>query len=723
MTLKKNLVIVESPAKGRTIGNILGEGYSIRASGGHFRDLPDTRLGIDLGNNFEPSYLIDRNKLELIAELREIASKSNAVYLATDHDREGEAIAWHLVNAINPDATNYQRVHFHEVTRKAVLEAIEHPGIIDMNTVNAQQARRVLDRLVGYKLTSLISRRVRRGLATGRVQSIAVRLIVDRERDIVSFKPEESWTINVNLSAKSEANGDTPTFRARLAGHTDGSSIVLNNETIARKIADMLGLASHNISNIRKRNLKRAPQPPFITSSLQQDAWHKLHFTAKHTMEVAQQLYEGLDIGEEEPTGIITYMRTDDVTVAISAREDAREYIRENYSADYLPKSARIFSKKAKGAQEGHEAIRPTGIYREPVQIKRYLNNAQYKLYELIWNRMIASQMSDAVFERTTVDITANETNSGQNFLLRATSTKTIFLGFLTIYSETNDDTDSDTEPLPVLTQGDKLKIVDVIPLRHFTHPPPRYNEASLVKAMEEKGIGRPSTYAPTISNIQRNYITKQQGGLHPTEAANVVTDLLVEYFPTILDVDFTSGMELRLDSITRGEIEWTDVLNEFWVPFSLNLENANTSMPKVRLSDKATTEICPNCQERYGITRYLVVKKGQNGIFLGCPGFGDGNNPCDFTKPYAINTGVPCPMPDCHGNIVERMNKREKVFYGCSNFPACTFKPQNQKPLPNPCPECGGFASSYQTGKGRCINRHIFNLDAEDNDNDNEIG
>ncbi|MFC2067933.1 type I DNA topoisomerase [Chloroflexota bacterium] len=713
-----NLVIVESPAKAKTISNILGNGYTVMSSVGHIRDLPDTRLGIAISDNFRPFYLIDRNKLDLITELRDKAAASDAVYLATDHDREGEAIAWHLVQAINPDATNYQRIHFHEVTRNAVLEAIKNPGTIDMNTVNAQQARRILDRLVGYKLSPLIGRRVRRGLTAGRVQSIAVRLIVDREREIVSFKPEEYWTIFIDLAVRATGSGDTPIFRAKLDGHGDGSPLQLNNETVARETTEKLAQASHSVTKISKHKLKRASKPPFITSSLQQEAWHQLHFSAKKTMQVAQQLYEGLDIGEEDTAGLITYMRTDDVTVADSARDDTRKYIHEKYGTGYLPESARAFRSRVKGTQEGHEAIRPTDIFRELVQIQRHLNDAQYKLYELIWKRMVASQMNDAVFARTTVEINADTDGNGHNLLLRVTSTETVFPGFMTIYSETNDDGDSDTPPLPPLTQGDNLKFVEILPLQHFTQSPPRYNEASLVKIMEEKGIGRPSTYAPTISNIQRQYIVKQRKGLQPTEAANVVTALLVEYFPTIIDVDFTSGMESKLDTITRGKVAWTDVLTEFWGPFSCNLEYANANMPRVKLPDRVTTEICSVCLEKYGITRYLVVKKGPVGPFLGCPGFGDEQNPCEFRKPYAINTGIPCPIPDCDGELLERMSQKGMVFYGCSNFPTCKFTAPN-KPLPDPCLVCGGLVTAYQAGKGKCINRHITSLETEDSDQD----
>ena len=675
--MARKLVIVESPAKAKTLGRFLGSSYSVKASLGHVRDLPKSQLGVDVENDFVPKYVIPKGKKPVINAIKEAAEKASAVYLATDPDREGEAIAWHLASAANLDRLPLHRVVFHEITEEAIKEAFKHPRDIDMQLVDAQQARRILDRLVGYKISPLLWRNVRRGLSAGRVQSVAVRLVVEREREIQNFKSEEYWTILLQLSKLSAAKS---VFPASLVGFADGGKLEISNEAEASGLAAKLKTADYHVLQVKKKEVSRNPAPPFITSTLQQEAWRKLRFSAQRTMAIAQQLYEGLSIGQEGETGLITYMRTDSTKVAASALAETREYIEKRYGAEFVPAKHRVFTRKAKGAQEAHEAIRPTRTSREPEHIKQFLTPEQFKLYDLIWKRMVASQMASSVAENTTVDIEAKP--AGKGYLVRASTTTTTFLGFLTLYSEGKDDVDEDGEraPLPVLSKGDALKLVDLTSLQHFTQPPPRYTEASLIKAMEEDGIGRPSTYAPTLSTIQdRGYVRREEGRLFPEDLGVVVNDLLAKHFPEIVDVGFTAQMEEELDDVATGERGWVPVLHDFYKPFEKDLLKANEQMEKVKLPEETTDEVCPNCGNP------MVVRTGRFGKFIACTGYPE----CKTTKPYLLKVGVNC--PECGGHLIERRSKNKRTFFGCSNYPKCKFT-LSRRPLPEPCPQCGGL-------------------------------
>ncbi|MFC1982652.1 type I DNA topoisomerase [Chloroflexota bacterium] len=685
--MSRKLVIVESPAKSRTLGKILGRGYSFKASLGHIRDLPRSRLGVDTENNFAPKYAVPRNKLKLVNELKKAVKAASAVYLATDPDREGEAIAWHLVEVTKSDQIPFHRVTFHEITGEAVKHAFKHSRSIDMHLVNAQQARRILDRLVGYKISPLLWKNVRRGLSAGRVQSVAVRIIVDREREIENFVPVEYWTIEAELSKRAK----TAAFRATLIGLTAGTKLDIHNQQEAIRIEKELEKASYSIVKISSKKATRQPAPPFITSTLQQEAWRKFRFTAKQTMAVAQQLYEGLPIGSEGSVGLITYMRTDSTRVAQSAITETREFIRNKYGAQFVPPKARVFTRSAKGAQEAHEAIRPTKIPREPSLIKKYLTANQLKLYELIWKRMVASQMAAAIFENTTVDI---EAKNKTDYLLRTSSSVNIFLGFITLYSEGKDEPGEEEKgsPLPHLEGGDELELLGLFPEQHFTQPPPRYSEATLIKALEQWGIGRPSTYAPTLSTIQeREYVIKTKGSFQPTELGTVVNDLLKQYFPNIVSVRFTARMETYLDNIANNNMKWTDALGEFYTPFENSLQKASQLMEKVKLAEELTDEVCPKCGKP------MTVKIGRFGKFLACTGYPE----CKSTKPFQVKVGVKCPQ--CGGELVEKVSKKKRIFYGCSNYPECRFA-TNFRPLPKPCLKCGGLLTLSKGRWAKCI-------------------
>ncbi len=694
--MAQKLVIVESPAKARTLNKILGRSYSIKASLGHVRDLPRTSLGVNIDKDFTPKYVIPPRKRKVIRQIKEAASKASSIYLATDPDREGEAISWHLVAAAKLDEAKVpiRRVVFHEITKEAVEKAFKTPHSIDMNLVNAQQARRILDRLVGYKLSPLLWRKVQRGLSAGRVQSVAVRMIADREQKIQDFNPKEYWTIEVELAPLEEQQAK---FRAKLVASADGTKLNISDENKANKIAADLEKANYIVKLIQTKQIARQPSPPFITSTLQQEAWRKLHFTAKHTMAVAQQLYEGLPLGEEGSVALITYMRTDSTHVAASAIAEMRDFIAKKYGVDFLPSRPRVFARKAKWAQEAHEAIRPTKIYREPKQVKPFLNPAQLKLYELIWKRMVASQMSPTLYGTTNVEIQTNhvsyeqEAKQPQGYLLKAASSVVKFPGFITVYSETKDEeVQEGLVSLPELKISDRLSYWGTFPEQHFTQPPPRYTEATLIKALEQRGIGRPSTYAPILSIIQdRNYVYKSDGKFYPHEMGVIVNSILKQHFPKIVDLGFTAQMEGQLDEIARGKQEWIWVLRDFYFPFEDMLHKASINIAKVDMS-KPTDEICPNCG------RLMVVKVGRFGKFLACSGYPE----CKTAMPFVVKTGIPCPQ--CGGELVQKVNKRGQVFYGCSNFPQCKFA-TDYKPIPQPCPECGKLLVLDRDGRAKC--------------------
>ncbi|MCM8748687.1 type I DNA topoisomerase [Thermomicrobiaceae bacterium CFH 74404] len=677
------LVIVESPAKARTISRYLGQGFTVKASMGHVRDLPKSKLGVDVEHGFAPTYLILREKANVVKELKESVRKARTLILATDPDREGEAIAWHLIEATNAQDKPVRRIVFHEITPEAVKTALENPRDIDMRLVNAQQARRVLDRLVGYEISPLLWRKVKSGLSAGRVQSVALRLVVEREREIEAFVPEEYWTIEAELAKLSNGAGGPPTFTATLI-RIRGEKPVLKDETAARTVVAELQAASFWVRSVTERQKQRRPSPPFTTSTLQQEASRKLRMPVRRTMQIAQELYEGIDLGPEGSQGLITYMRTDSTNVAAAAQARARDVIAARFGQEYLPEQPPVYSRKAKGAQEAHEAIRPTDPARDPESVKPYLSQPQYRLYKLIWERFIASQMRNAVYDTTTVDIAAGARPEDAPYLLRATGSIVRFPGFLVVYREGRDeetDDELDQRPLPPLEQGEALRLIELRPEQHFTQPPPRYTEASLVKTLEELGIGRPSTYAPTIETLkQRHYVTIEDRKLIPTELGRAVNDLLVEHFPDIVDVGFTSRMEEELDEIASGERDWVPVLQEFYGPFHQTVERAAELMPRVRIADEPTDEVCEKCG------RPMVIRLGRYGRFLACTGFPE----CRNTRPLLEKIGVRCPACGS-GEIVERRSRKGRTFYGCSRYPECDFVSW-ERPVAERCPQCGGY-------------------------------
>ena len=675
----KDLVIVESPAKARTVGQILGDKYVVAASQGHVRDLPQWRFGVNIEQDFEPNYEVVKDKKDLIQQLKAAGDSANDIYLATDPDREGEAISWHLQEAADWDdrAAPPKRVVFHEITRDAVEEAFSHPREIDMQLVNAQQARRILDRLVGYRISPLLRKRVQRGVSAGRVQSVALRMVVDREREIEAFVPVESWTIDARLRKE----GDKTEFSAQLHSvKGQRGRLNISNEEDARRYESELDGAKFAVSEVRKRDVRQRPAAPFTTSTMQQEAGRKLRFTAQRTMSVAQQLYEGLDVGVGGSVGLITYMRTDSTQVASSAVSEAREYIANRYGKEYRPDKPRVYTRRSKAAQEAHEAIRPTSILRDPASLRPHLNSEQLRLYTLIWERMLASQMSDAVSEATTVDIDAACRESGSVYNFRATGSVLKFPGFRSVYLEGRDENadSDDAKTLPRLEAADPLACEGLSANQHFTEPPPRFSEATLIRAMEERGIGRPSTYAPTIGTLlARYYVERKQARLHPTTLGITLTDLLTQFFPDVMNLDFTAGMEEELDAVSRGERGWVPMLGEFYEPFQKALDNATESMPRVRL-EEPTDEVCDDCGQP------MVIRIGRFGRFMSCTAYPE----CKGTKPILNKIGVTC--PDCGGDLVERRARgRGRPFWGCARYPACEFI-ANQRPVPNPCPECG---------------------------------
>lgn len=661
------LVIVESPAKARTVGNFLGKGYTVQASKGHVRDLLVTQLSVDVENDFEPKYRVPNDKRDTVKEIKAAAERAEEIFLATDPDREGEAIAWHLIHAADIDESRIKRVVFHEITDEAVAEAFQNPRDLDMDLVNAQQARRILDRLVGYNITELLWDRVRNRLSAGRVQSVAVRIVVDREREIEAFKPEEYWTIEASL--RKQANDRTP-FLAKLV-KINGEDFSFNSESDVLPHIAILEKSAYMIDSVKHGTRQRRPSAPFTTSTLQQEASRRLGFNARRTMKNAQQLYEGIDIGEEGTVGLITYMRTDSTTISNQAQTEARDYIVGRFDKHHIPTTAPKYKTKAKGAQEAHEAIRPTSVVREPSKMKNYLNRDQFKLYTLIWERFVASQMANAVYNTLRVEILAGTTEQNKPYLFRISGSTIKFRGFMAIYEETRDEDAKPDEDegriIPEMTKDEVLDLLQLLPEQHFTQPPPRYTEASLVRTLEEYGIGRPSTYAPTVAVIQdRDYVEKQDKRLVPTETGKVVNDLLVQFFPNIVDYQFTAQMEDILDAISEGKQEWRPTLHDFYQPFEGQLKNARANMPKTEQVEYVGRK-CPTCE-----TGDLVIKHGRWGKFIGCSNYPD----CKHTEPYLELTGIACPTcGGTHGGeIVIRKTRRGRTFYGCSRYPACDY-------------------------------------------------
>lgn len=652
--MAKKLVIVESPAKSKTIKKFLGPDYVVEASMGHIIDLPKKTLGVDVENNFEPEYIVIPDRRKNLAILKKEAKTKEAIYLAADPDREGEAISWHLKNALADENNKFYRVTFDEITKDAVQAAFKHPRDIDMNLVNAQQARRILDRLVGYTLSPLLWKKVSRGLSAGRVQSVAARLIVEREEEIKKFNSEEYWEIEAQLKRKGDEHKEK--FKAKLEKYQN-KPIDIKKHFESEKVLEILNKENYIVSDIRETKRRKKPYPSFTTSKLQQEAFNKLRFSSVKTMHVAQTLYEGVEIGSEGGIGLITYMRTDSVRISKDAQDAAKEYILEKYGKKYYPEVPNFYKAK-KRAQEAHEAIRPALPLRPPHDVKDYLTPDQMKLYMLIWNRFISSQMTESILAQTTVDIKAGD------YLFRTSTTKVIFDGYAVFY-ETETDKEEEKEKggkIPQLSVDEPLDLLELLPSQHFTKPPPRYSDGSLVKALEELGIGRPSTYAPTISTIvTRDYVRREGGYLKPTELGVIVTKLLMEHFPKVLDVEFTAKMEDELDGIEEGEIDWKILLKSFYSPFMHTVEKAKLDMKDVKKEAVSTNEICELCGKP------MVIKWGRRGKFLSCSDYPR----CKSAK--SITSGVKCPAPGCMGELVERRSKRG-MFYGCTKFPACRY-------------------------------------------------
>ncbi len=676
------LVIVESPAKAKTIGKYLGGKYKVKASMGHLRDLPKSKIGVDIEAGFVPQYMPIKGKGDLIKELRKLAAESDGVYLATDPDREGEAISWHLKELLNLDDATTKRVTFNEITEKVVKESMKNPRDIDENLVNAQQARRILDRIMGYKLSPLLWKKIRRGLSAGRVQSVATRLVVDRENEIRNFVPREYWSVDAALSRIAPRSGN---LEAYFYGTADGKLEPASEEEV-NEIVAKVEQADFTVTNIKKAQKQKSPAPPFITSTLQQEASRKLNMPPRRTMAIAQQLYEGVEIEGQGLTGLISYMRTDSLRLSTEAIGAARSFIKDKYGEKYCPKSFRVYKAK-KGAQDAHEAIRPSYVHLEPDAIRSSLTNEQYKLYKLIWSRFVACQMENAVYDTIAVDISADE------YIFRATSSAIAFRGYTAVYVEGSDEaaTKEEVETLPDLSEGEKLKLDKLSPEQHFTIPPARYTEASLIRAMEEKGVGRPSTYAPTISTIvDREYVVKENKSLMPTSLGEVVNGLMVERFKDIIDVEFTARMEESLDDVETGAVDWKKTLEDFYDGFSKDLADAEQALEGERLKvpDEVTDIVCEKCG------RNMVVKSGRFGKFLACPGYPE----CKNTK--AIVEETPGECPSCGGKILKKKSKNGYAYYGCEKFPECTFMtwdvPQKER-----CSECG--KTMYKrSGKGQ---------------------
>ncbi|MEC3886095.1 type I DNA topoisomerase [Halobacillus litoralis] len=674
------LVIVESPAKAKTIERYLGKKYKVKASLGHVRDLPKSQMGVDVENEFNPKYITIRGKGPVLKELKTAAKKAKKVYLAADPDREGEAIAWHLAHSLEIDDTSDCRVVFNEITKEAIKDSFKHPRSIDSDLVDAQQARRILDRLVGYNISPILWKKVKKGLSAGRVQSVAVKIIIDRENEIKKFQPEEYWTIEADFLKEKE------TFEGSFYG-VDGKKKDLKTQDDVDEIQKRMKGKDFSVEKVNKRERKRNPSLPFTTSSLQQEAARKLNFRAKKTMMIAQQLYEGIDLGGKQgTTGLITYMRTDSTRLSNSAKEDAKQYIEGNFGKEFLGQSKG--AKKQEGAQDAHEAIRPTGADRDPKAMKSILSRDQYRLYKLIWDRFIASQMAPAVLDTMTVHLY----NEGVEF--RATGSEVKFKGFMKVYIEGRDDNKKEKDKLlPHLEEGMTVKAEEIQPNQHFTQPPPRYTEARLVKTLEELGIGRPSTYAPTLDTIQRRgYVALDNKRFIPTELGEIVLEQLREYFPEIIDVDFTKGMEDDLDAIEDGKEDWVNIISQFYNGFQPRLEKAEKEMEEIEIKDEPAGIDCEKCGHE------MVYKMGRYGKFLACSNFPD----CRNTKPILKKVGVTCPK--CKdGEVVERKSKKNRKFFGCENYPDCDFISWD-KPISRPCPKCESLLVEKKSKKGTQI-------------------
>lgn len=685
--MAKNLVIVESPAKSKTIGKILGRNYKVVASVGHIRDLPKSTLGIDIENNFEPKYINIRGKGPIINELKKQAKAANHVYLATDPDREGEAISWHLAHILKLDPNEKTRVEFNEITKDAIKSAIKKPRTIDLKLVDAQQARRVLDRLVGYKISPLLWKKIRKGLSAGRVQSIAVKLICDREEEIDSFIPKEYWTLKAMLQKGREK------FEANFIGKLeDGkeSKMELESEEEINAVLKSLDKDGYKVSNVKKGSRKRKPYQPYTTSTLQQDASKKLGFTTKKTMSIAQQLYEGIDLKKEGTTGLITYMRTDSTRISNEAIALTKEYIINNFGPDFSNGGISYTKKSKKETQDAHEAVRPTSVVRSPEDIKEYLSKDQFKLYKLIWDRFVGSQMKEALYDTLSVTILNNDK------VFKASGSKLIFPGFLKVYISADEEVKE--IKIPSLEVGDSLKLDELLPKQNFTQPPARYGEASLIKSLEELGIGRPSTYSPTISTIlSRYYVELDKKVFYPTELGKLVNDLLLDYFDDVINEEFTANLEEKLDDVAEGTMEWKEVISDFYAPFGKLLEKAEEEIDKIEIAEEVSDVICEKCGKN------MVIKNGRFGRFLACPGYPE----CRNTKAILDEIGVNCPKCE-DGRIVRKRSKKGRVFYGCTNYPTCDFVSWDE-PIEEKCPVCKEFMVIKRNKSGdiiKCSNK-----------------
>ncbi|MEH7335604.1 type I DNA topoisomerase [Neobacillus drentensis] len=672
------LVIVESPAKAKTIERYLGNKYKVKASMGHVRDLPRSQMGVNAENHFEPKYITIRGKGPVLKELKTAAKKAKKVFLAADPDREGEAIAWHLAHSLDVDIHSDCRVVFNEITKDAIKESFKQPRPINMDLVDAQQARRILDRLVGYNISPLLWKKVKKGLSAGRVQSVAVRLIIDREKEIKAFVPEEYWTI------EAEFHKGKDHFSGGFHSLVGGERTELKSEQDVKTVLKEIDGNKFKVISVTKKERKRNPAPPFITSSLQQEAARKLNFRAKKTMMLAQQLYEGIELGKEGTVGLITYMRTDSTRISEVAQTEAANYIKEEFGENYL-KDEQKKEKKSANAQDAHEAIRPTSTFRNPDSIKEFLSRDQFRLYKLIWDRFLASQMAQAVMDTMSVDL------QNGNVLFRSTGSKIKFPGFMKVYVEgTDDQVDGPNKMLPDLKEGDEIFQKDIDPKQHFTQPPPRYTEARLVKTLEELGIGRPSTYAPTLDTIQkRGYVALDNKRFVPTELGEIVDEVMMEFFPEIIDVEFTARLEKGLDYVEDGKMQWVKLIDAFYIDFEKHLKIAEQEMEKIEIKDEPAGEDCENCGSP------MVFKMGRYGKFMACSNFPD----CRNTKPIVKEIGVTCPTCK-EGQIIERKSKKKRLFFGCTNYPECEFISWD-KPLPRTCPKCEGLLVEKKLKKG----------------------
>jgi DNA topoisomerase-1 len=690
---KGKLVIVESPAKAKTVSRFLGKGYTVRASVGHVRDLLRSKLSVDVENNFEPRYRVPDEKREVVKELKALAGKAEEVYLATDPDREGEAIAWHLMEAADIEEKRAKRVVFHEITEDAVEHAFTNPRTIDMDLVDAQQARRILDRLVGYGISPILWKKVRSRLSAGRVQSVALRLIVEREREIDAFDPVEYWSIDADLLPE----GGKTTYRAKLA-KIDGEDFGLGSQEEVEGILEDMRKADYVVDSIKRGKRRRNSLAPFITSTMQQDASRKLGFSARKTMAIAQQLYEGMELDGEGTQGLITYMRTDSTNISDIAMNEVRDYILKRYGESYLPKEPPQYKTRTQSAQEAHEAVRPTSVLRSPKAIKKYLSRDQFRLYQLIWQRFVASQMMPAVYKTLSVEVLGD--GEASEYMLRASGSQLEFPGFLIVYEEGKDEdqvdeeeADSDIIPIDDIKENQTQELQELYPDQHFTQPPPRFTEASLVQTLEENGIGRPSTYAPIISTIQnRGYVIRDGKRLEPTDTGILVNDLVVEFFPRIVDINFTSRLEDQLDQVASGEAEWVGVISDFYEDFSDRLEHAEEAMPEKKAEPQKVGRQCPKCGHD------LIIRWGRYGKFISCSNFPD----CRYTEPYLEKIGMKCPKCG-EGDVVERKTRKGRKFYGCSRYPDCDFTSW-KRPVPEPCPNCGGTLTIANKREVKCL-------------------